>query len=1407
MYIKKKYFLSLSLCFFAVFTFFGLFTQVFAEDYVPETYHANYHIKTEREELLNLIIDIEASQKVGAEFTTDQFAKLNSIFSKVFTYFPSSPENRLIYKQCDLTTKALMKEITRNDYAIFKDRCFWPIGNLIKQIQSKFTVKAEINVKPKQGSAPLNVTFDARASKDPSSDTIPSDNFFRYYKDVHGDDRMIGKWPVVNYTFTEPGNHIVHLTVRSANNTTKGIFDGSDDVSVNIAPKAADIVVRINNHILSTDNVFRIGTHDAKKGILIDGTSITPIGARTILEYTWKITSTENSYTFKKSGKWTPWQFIHKFPENWKYFISISLVDNENNKLSEKYEISVSDPVAIIKMRPSDGSTSDEYLFDASASYSLTSRVKKYEWLIRDAKGHEEIIESKKVKRKLPIPGTSLVKLTVTDEMGNSSYDEQSFYVKSTPPVPSFTIVPTSQLKNPSQFLLDASATFDADVLSAHDTLSYDWSISPDNGVVMETIDNDPKNTSLTFNKTGKYIVKLRVNDSYGESVEIEKNIKVESVLRPEIAVRPFVSKRWEKIAFTATVNQDVAFYEWNFGDGKTQKSDKSLVFHTYDKAGVYTVSLHVVNNQWEENIVKKQVFMGQKNMPIVAYEVKVNQNNILQANGLCTLDDGTTAHAYDVDRYEHFIFDASKSVNTQWWITDLSVTLHPQNDEVFTKAMMDYNFLEVGCHYIDIFVEDKNLGKTDTVKVWFNVHNALPTLKNLILSFPQTNGQQSNSIWIGNTPLQSNTQNVLWDKELDPIFVEVHAEWAQDPDGFISHYAWYYYETKNPDNIISLKITPSNVSHTTFVISKPRYAAEYSFAVRMVDNDGAEVTSEDVLGQGPVVFFPPGENNLDVPIVTLTTNGGYVKVWEEVTFTTQSEILSQRPDFASARYFKYDFDGDGEYDMTTKKEKVTYTYQKPGEKHPKVTVFYRWRAWVGMSEKIIVQKWLKPKLLFDIFDNKVLIKDVSIGDIDTSELCLDTKKCEKDDHRLLHDVTSSLFAYDEYGKHDWTYNVLDTYGNRQSIWDTLTLQHEKTPWVLWILSIPQANDTDSWYEISVGNTLKNTILLYIDYTDGNCFIDSDITIDGDNDGDPLDDKDMSCNEMHDIVFTPTKPEQMMRIYYVTKDKTVKANDIRVLFLDFEEHIDEAYQEIADTIQQLIESIDDSHDDMLVFYKTLLVNLKSSLGEKNTMNGILIQLRQLLDEQPNIVNQEQRQKTLDLIDSLSDSDVTEVLWWSTYDTAKINTLAWFNEATKEEVTKIFKAFEESEGASPDERKKILDDVIRVAAKARDIGEIDISDYNYIQKNLCEIIKYYEFPSKQCGTAVEVDQTLIDDAETDSWKTGWKSVWSSILRIIVIIVIVLAIIFGGLVLFFAIKSRRHGDDDEDDEEDEDDLDEE
>jgi hypothetical protein len=102
------------------------------------------------------------------------------------------------------------------------------------------------------------VTFDARASKDPSNETIPTNNYYRYYRDTKGVDRVMGIGSVLNYTFEEAGNYMVHLTVRSSNHLSKGILDGEINLNINVAPKAAVITVYANTKKLDKDKPTKI---------------------------------------------------------------------------------------------------------------------------------------------------------------------------------------------------------------------------------------------------------------------------------------------------------------------------------------------------------------------------------------------------------------------------------------------------------------------------------------------------------------------------------------------------------------------------------------------------------------------------------------------------------------------------------------------------------------------------------------------------------------------------------------------------------------------------------------------------------------------------------------------------------------------------------------------------------------------------------------------------------------------------------------------------------------------------------------------------------------------------------------------------------------------------------------------
>lgn len=97
--------------------------------------------------------------------------------------------------------------------------------------------------------------------------------------------------------------------------------------------------------------------------------------------------------------------------------------------------------------------------------------------------------------------------------------------------------------------------------------------------------------------------------------------------------------------------------------------------------------------------------------------------------------------------------------------------------------------------------------------------------------------------------------------------------------------------------------------------------------------------------------------------------------------FDVVSKILSERPDFVQERTIQYDFDGDGERDLTTKSDRVKYVYTKPSEfgYKPQAAVLYRGYKGVGKGGAIVVRNGLKPMLLSDSFDKFAIFRDVSI--------------------------------------------------------------------------------------------------------------------------------------------------------------------------------------------------------------------------------------------------------------------------------------------------------------------------------------------------------------------------------------------------------------------------------------------
>jgi PKD repeat protein len=1375
-------------------------TTVAQNSTVPSEYFPNYQVAWQWIAMVSAFEQIQAAVRVGSKIDSKKFQELQTIFSTIFKFFPQTPTWRVVYEQCQLAVAPLISWYDQMKYAIYQDKCFVPINEIMREIVSQYTVKARIVASPSKWSAPLNVTFDARWSIDApfSNDTLPDSNFYWYYRDIDGRQVQIWRGAVVNHTFARAGNYIVHLTVRSANNLTKWIFDGESSIAINVGPKSANVAVYVAWNLWNPDAILRLWTQEAQRGVLIDGSATTPLWWRTIRSYVRTIVD-ENDARFQIRRTWSgnPDQFLQSFPRNGLYKLTLQVTDNENNTVVGTYRISVSDPVAKIKMTPEAWTSTTPFTFDANWSYSLTSRIARYQWQITDKEGKQiDTFDTRQFKRTFSIPWEYAIKLTVTDELWVSSFDVMQIYVDSTPPIPAFTFRSMSDLLYPSQFIFDANGTFDEDVRNGVDNITYEWVFSPRENVWTETYLEWGKIGVITFDQPWKYKALLNVTDAFQKTVSIEKEITVVSTLRPELTILPSNAVlRWEKVNFSIKANKQVSYVERNFWDGKTQRTTELNASYTYDAAWSYKVTAQVTTPSWETNTINRLVFVWQKDKPIAAHEVRIWNNEYIlpDESELC----GDWEPSYLVNRYQKLTIDASKSRSVRWGKNDaLNVIMQKQNDNQQRVNRIQTEFDEKWCQFITIFVEDPVVIQSDTQKIWFSVQNAVPTMDNVTISFPQYGDQTVG--WFTPTsaaPRPTTTQDIFSSAFLDPVTVRVQVANPRDWDGFLTKLVWYYIKSEDPDNLIEVKFTPPWVNHAIFSIPRQSWT-QFEFGVRVIDSDGWETDSRQYFGwRGPVVAFPPDNNNPDIPIATLQASQTNIQVWDTITFTTTSSILSRKSDFEATRYFKYDFNGDGTYDLTTNKAVVSYTYTEPSPEtsafKPRVKVFYRNRAWTAFSAPIIVRQRLQPQLYIQSIGTRALVVPEVFWEVEKRELCLDIKQCTRDTQYINDGNRAFVFDY----KEPWTYTlrfyVMDRFGNQktqrieQSIVDLPPLWSWETR--VELMGYPQPRMVNWVYTIAVWNALKNTIQLYV-YHEGawNCFIDKNVLEDTDRDGDPLRDNDGQCNALQTYTYKANEPTVTARIYYA-RDGRPATQDIRIEFIDYQEPLIKGDQLLIKEIDELIAQAQSLPQDQLTeFYRTLLLDLKSRIDEIDARSGIILQLYDLIFNNPNLLPQEQKTKLERFLGSMSDGAITASLGWSQYEKAKMDILLRFKDKAKERVLNIFDEFERFEGSWwPEARKKLLDEILNIAALERDAGNLDEVDVTIITRSLCEIIVFYELPSVSCGTLIAT-QAWNNLIEVTVWEG--KTILGTILKRVLRVWWILLVGFVALIFLFAIKAK-------------------
>jgi len=1385
--------------------------MVFSAGWVPTDYYANYAISDDRDATLWLFVEIESEMSTTqGQNLPAKFGTLNTHFNVLFPKFPQDYAFAVTYNQC-LSLSSQLAALSYQDPTFkpllgqYKSNCYKPFTDILKKVNSSYTVVPKAKASPMSWPSPLTVTFDARGSIDPSDETIPSSNFFWYYRDVDGTDKTIGNGPVVNYVFAEPWNYLVHLTVRSSNNLPpQWIFDGEKTMSIDVTPKTAIISIYTNGQRMTKDSKIKIWTQEAERWVVFDASATIPMWWRQLMSHHREITS-KDGFTYTKDGDGAPSIVRLALPGQGEFKIALTTTDNETNKVTETYSLVVSDPIAIIKQSPDKWNTSSTFTFDANASYSVLSQLRLYTWEIFDQEANKiEVYQWKSIKQNFKEPGSYTVKLTVEDQQAQTNFDTVQIVVDSTDPIAQFEMKPTNEWLYPSRFTLDASISSDVDVTNGFDQLTYERVFPEELKANIIESQNTNETVIAEFNGVGKYKVKLVVKDQYGKMAEIEKDLEIKSTLRPEIDIMPVATYRWNPVNLTVRSNEPIINYQWDFGDGTKNSLQVANITHVYRKTGVYTVKLSVDGANGNRNEVSRLVFIWEKDYPVAGFVVYDKQGVAFTQNTTCTdidSDASEEAAAYQIDRYQDIKVDPSLSVNSKWAATDLAFYFQPGWKEIYKQTDFSYKFDEMWCQFIDLTAEDTAVWKNSKVRVWFKVVNALPRLDNVVLLFPQ----YGNEMGVG---FNENQVKDIFNDTFDPLIVKVSATMPVDPDGNISYFKRYYYYKDDPNRVLETKITPSNVPYAFF--SLPRIAGEFMFGVMMYDNDDGKQSSEEIVGNGPIVFFPPDASKPDVPLVTLKSNQASAEVGDEITFDVVSKIISDRPDFVKERTIYYDFDGDGTRDLITKQDRVTYAYDKPSDEAlwwytPRASVLYRWYRGVSNGWKIIIKNWLKPKLLYDQFGKLVIFKDISVWDIEQKSLCLDIKTCTASN--AITWWTAFSYEYPDYGKYFISLDVSDKFANKASkklaitlnSGDVITSNLSGQAGDFHLLAIPAPSPNQSGdIEFFVGKSLENSVLYYISYPNarGECYVDVNIAADSNSDSVVDNDHDFNCNQLSLQKYQARYDGVVWRIYYSQADLKLVSKDFKVNFLDFEVELDAKAKAVYDDITALLNTMEGElrWSGEHKTFKTLLTSLRDGLGDANNSKANLVQVTDYMEKNTLTLTDDQKQRIDSISAVLSDKSVVAAQWGSEYQKAKAEILSILPLTLSAEVADLFTQFDAVVGdqsldiSQQDKRKEILQNIVNTisanvatkwTAMEWQIDKIDMD--TIIMPNICVIMQFYSIPSTLCNS----DNTKAVP-EGIAVESGQKS--SSLLKIILIVLGILVWVFLILVVIFAVRAR-------------------
>jgi len=368
---------------------------------------------------------------------------------------------------------------------------------------------------PRQGDAPLVVSFDASASYDP-------DGKINTYAWDFGDGKS-SRSRVVNHKYLEQGNFTVGLTVTDDDGQWAAKFDTVEIFDSNKAPTAR----------------FSYTPHAGEYPLEVtfDGSaSSDPDGS--IASFSWDFG--DGSYGKGRTVR-------HTFTSAREFEVQLTVADNKGKEDTQAHPVEVVKPnkvpVPRFSFTPKQGEFPLKISFDASASSDPDGSIAAYAWDFGDG----QFGTGRTASHTYTWAGTFTIKLKVTDDRGKTADKTEALTVIKPNDMPraDFGFSPSGGFY-PIDILFDGTASTDPDGT----IISYAW----DFGDGETSTAAQPLHR---FKSWGTYAVKLAVVDDRNGVARRTKSVVVLRLLQP-------LNIRWTTIVdeglFTRRYVTDVAW-------------------------------------------------------------------------------------------------------------------------------------------------------------------------------------------------------------------------------------------------------------------------------------------------------------------------------------------------------------------------------------------------------------------------------------------------------------------------------------------------------------------------------------------------------------------------------------------------------------------------------------------------------------------------------------------------------------------------------------------------------------------------------------------------------------------------------------------------------------------------------